>query len=134
MKYSLLLLFHALLAGVTSLLTLFLIQTVVRKVFIPGQIEVSNLIPSENTDAEGEVKTYSPHAFVLNLIQGVIPTLFFLFPLSAVVLNGASAEFTSLVLFSAVLFLGVGILIAEKAGRFRAHNPYPIVKPDVKDD
>lgn len=133
MKYSLLILFHAVFAGLASLLTLFLIQTAVRRVFkgSNGELEAKSVVENE-PEMEDSGLGYSPHAFVLNLIQGLFLPLSFLFPLAVVILSKATPEFSGVILLFAVLFLGIGILIAEKAGKFRAQNPYPV--SDIKNE
>jgi hypothetical protein len=133
MKYSIILLFHSLLAGMISLLALFLFQTMVRRLFVKkGNDHVTSLVNADSSEflnsLEKDEKHYSPHAIVMNLIQVFIPAFYFLFPLSLVILSKEPAQFNSLVLLTSVVFLSLGILIAEKKKTFRAQNPYPLME------
>ena len=143
MKFSLLLLFHALVAGGgASLLTLFLIQTMVRKLFVTSETivvevraEEPSFVSSQTANGTETKKSYSPHAYALNQIQGLIPALYFLFPpigRHRVQKSGGVYQLSRP--RRRPLFLASESRSPKRPVCFRPQNPYPISKDDDETD
>ena len=126
MKFSIVLLFQALLAGATSLFTLFILKSALRRVLRGNEREHAGSVAKVREPVESTVtaREYSPHARVLSILQGAFPALVFLFPLAMVALAPGKSHLTSVVLFVSILFLGLGIVLAERAGALSEENPY----------